>query len=100
MSPILRTVAAVLASLLLVTACGGGGSGEPAGRAATAPVTVDDEGNTAFDTTALNASLAALPIGVLTADERDGLLLMREEEKLARDVYLALPSSTDSAVSD
>jgi len=31
-----------------------------------------------------------IPIGTLTQAEKDGLILMREEEKLARDVYLTL----------
>jgi len=34
--------------------------------------------------------LAVLPVEALSADEKTGLLLMREEEKLARDVYLEL----------
>jgi hypothetical protein len=33
-------------------------------------------------------SAAALAQGVLTEDEKEGLLQMREEEKLARDVYI------------
>jgi len=36
------------------------------------------------------AALAALPVGELSADEVAGLLYMREEEKLAQDVYLTL----------
>lgn len=31
-----------------------------------------------------------IPVGTLTQAEKDGLVLMREEEKLARDVYLTL----------
>lgn len=34
--------------------------------------------------------LDAVPVGTLTAAEEAGLILMREEEKLARDVYLTL----------
>lgn len=33
---------------------------------------------------------SALPAGVLTQEEAASLLFMREEEKLARDVYLTL----------
>ncbi|MDA8382048.1 MAG: DUF2202 domain-containing protein [Betaproteobacteria bacterium] len=39
---------------------------------------------------ALRAGLAASAPGPLTHDERDDLLTMREEEKVARDVYLRL----------
>ena len=85
----------ILSGAMLLTACGGGGSSTPAVTppVATDPdpvVTVDEDGNTSFDATTLAAQLEALPLGELTQEETDGLLLMREEEKLARDVYLAL----------
>jgi len=85
----------ILSGAMFLTACGGGGSSTPVETppAATDPdpvVTVDDDGNTSFDATTLAAQLEALPLGELTQEETDGLLLMREEEKLARDVYLAL----------
>lgn len=38
----------------------------------------------------MRAMIAAQPLGDLTQGERDGLLLMREEEKIARDVYMRL----------
>ena len=53
-------------------------------------VVVDEEGNTAIDADALDSALTTLPAGELTAQEVDGLAFMREEEKLARDVYLTL----------
>ena len=53
-------------------------------------VVVDEEGNTAIDADALDSALTTLPTGELTAQEVDGLAFMREEEKLARDVYLTL----------
>lgn len=34
--------------------------------------------------------IASLPIETLSTEERDGLIMMREEEKLAHDVYLTL----------
>ncbi len=85
----------ILSGAMFLTACGGGRSSAPVVTppAATDPdpvVTVDDDGNTSFDATTLAAQLDALPLGELTLEETDGLLLMREEEKLARDVYLAL----------
>ena len=49
---------------------------------------VDDEGNTTIDLANSQLSLSA-PSG-LSEDEASGLLFMREEEKLAHDVYLAL----------
>ena len=53
-------------------------------------VVVDDQGNTDIDADALDSALTTLPTGELTALEVDGLAFMREEEKLARDVYLTL----------
>jgi hypothetical protein len=68
-----------------------------AGCAAVAPpalaqdVTVtDDAGSTNIDRPALDVALDGQPVGVLSEEEVAGLLFMREEEKLARDVYLAL----------
>lgn len=53
-------------------------------------VDVDAGGTTSVDESRLDAQLATIPPATLTPDEVDGLLWMREEEKLARDVYLAL----------
>lgn len=38
----------------------------------------------------VNAAITALPMQALDADERTALVFMREEEKLARDVYRAM----------
>jgi hypothetical protein len=38
----------------------------------------------------IRADIAAAPRGMLSADELEDLLLMREEEKVARDVYIRL----------
>jgi len=54
--------------------------------------TVDDEGNTDIVLTELQDSLSTAT-GDLTDAEIASLLYMREEEKLARDVYLALYDS-------
>ena len=48
---------------------------------------VDEEGNTVVDPAAVETALAPLMTGELTSEEVAGLLFMREEEKLARDVY-------------
>ncbi len=50
----------------------------------------DDDGATAIETETLASELDALPVSDLTQDEIDGLAFMREEEKLAGDVYVAL----------
>jgi hypothetical protein len=51
---------------------------------------VDEDGSTSVDQVALVAAITPQPVGELTADEITGLLYMREEEKLAHDVYLTL----------
>ncbi len=53
-------------------------------------LTVDDEGNTTINTEVLSEVIADEPIQGLTETEATGIQYMREEEKLARDVYLAL----------
>jgi len=53
-------------------------------------LSVNEQGSTAIDAEALDSALTALPAGELIAMEADGLAFMREEEKLARDVYLTL----------
>lgn len=60
--------------------------------AATAPelLTVDAEGATTIEAVALEAALASVPVTELSDAETAGLLLMREEEKLAHDIYLTL----------
>jgi hypothetical protein len=53
-------------------------------------ITVAEDGNTQITADTLSTQLEALPLGTLSDAETAGLLLMREEEKLARDVYRAL----------
>jgi hypothetical protein len=53
-------------------------------------LSVDKNGTTTFDTDRLGSEIERLPKGTLSEDEEKGILYMREEEKLARDVYLAL----------
>lgn len=96
--------------IMLLTACGGGSSdATPVDAAAPstdagitesdsstdAPdseivVSVDEDGTTIVDPSALALALEQLPVGEITDLELEGLLLMREEEKLAGDVYAAL----------
>ncbi len=51
---------------------------------------VVEAGNANLDSAATQAAISQFPLGVLTDAEASGLLYMREEEKLARDVYLTL----------
>ncbi len=51
---------------------------------------VDEEGSTSIDAEALKATLSMSSSTGLTEIEAAGLIFMREEEKLARDVYLTL----------
>jgi len=44
----------------------------------------------ASDYISAHQEISTLPLENLTADEKEGLVIMREEEKLARDVYLTL----------
>ena len=51
---------------------------------------VDENGSTAIDQAALNTALDQSAVGPLSNTEIEDILYMREEEKLARDVYLTL----------
>jgi hypothetical protein len=52
--------------------------------------TVDEEGVTTIELQNLEEALASAPSNELSQEEMDGLLFMREEEKLAHDVYIKL----------
>ncbi len=58
-------------------------------------ITVDEDGNTSIDTIALETVVSSMVVGDLTEVEAEGLIFMREEEKLARDVYLTLSDQWD-----
>lgn len=84
-----------ITSVTILAALSGCDSGSNNGAAVVPSVpanitTVNGDGNTSIPSASLQAELALLPLGVLSALEQAGLLFMREEEKLARDVYLAL----------
>jgi hypothetical protein len=53
-------------------------------------VNVDESGSTSVDESVLALAVATYPANGLSADEAAGLLYMREEEKLAHDVYVTL----------
>ncbi len=84
----------ILLMALTLTACG---SSEDAGRGGP-PMTVNEDGTSTFDTTNLLNTLAALPIEALSANEIASLAFMREEEKLAYDVYSQLNTLWGSQV--
>ncbi|OZB74805.1 MAG: ferritin [Thiomonas sp. 14-64-326] len=71
------------AAVLALTGCGGGDS-----TVAAAPASTDATSATAI--AALSTQLDALPPSDLSATEASALVFMREEEKLARDVYQLL----------
>ena len=77
---------ATLAALALA-ACGG--SDESVGNGGP-PMVVSEDGTSTFDASNLTATLATLPNEALSDAERDSLAYMREEEKLAYDVYTQL----------
>ncbi len=79
----------VLLSLAFLGACGGGDTGGPMAGGGP-PFVVDANGNSSFSGPALGLSLAALPVEALSVAEKESLAFMREEEKLAHDVYAQL----------
>jgi hypothetical protein len=71
----------VLTMTLLIGGCGGGSSSSSSDTVATTAST---------DNRGLTEQINALPMEPLSLQEEESLLFMREEEKLARDVYLYL----------
>lgn len=59
-------------------------------NAAADVTTVDESGNTSIDPAALSDALGPTSSSALTSTESESLLYMREEEKLAHDVYVTL----------
>jgi hypothetical protein len=77
-----KTWAAACMVTLALVGCGGGEGGDVG--------TADNTAGLASSSTALNAKLATLPVGTLSVAEKESLVFMREEEKLAHDVYVRL----------
>ncbi len=61
---------------------------------------VDTNGYSSVNLDNMRAAINALPKGQLTPIEEEGILYMREEEKLARDVYLYLFNLWNAQVFD
>jgi hypothetical protein len=87
-----RVTGGILATLTLLTlaACSTGASADDASAEADIVVVDEESGSTSVDETVLALELASYPAGDLSAEEAAGLLYMREEEKLAHDVYVTL----------
>ena len=66
----------------------GAGSGGPQGEQGQIPIAVNENGTVGIDE--LREYVESIPAGELTQEEKDGLLYMVEEEKLAHDVYTKL----------
>ena len=81
-----RIAIAAIAAVALA-ACSSGQSGNGAGGGSSQ---VGSDGATNIGDNVLQTQIDALPKATLTAAETAGLLRMREEEKLAHDVYVAL----------
>ncbi|HRK39295.1 MAG TPA: DUF2202 domain-containing protein [Burkholderiaceae bacterium] len=87
----LTHIAAAVFIAISLTACGGGGdTGTPANGNGGPPLVVDADGNSTFNASVLGTTLSALPTETLSAAEQSSLVYMREEEKLAGDVYARL----------
>jgi hypothetical protein len=82
-----HTLLAAAAALLLLQGCN-----ETDNTLQDGVVSVTDEGYTNVNATQLDSALNAIPAGDLSQVEADALLYMREEEKLAHDVYVFLYS--------
>jgi hypothetical protein len=65
---------------------------EPQTATTDSVATVDEQGATSMQQETLEAVLAELPTNDLTGEEMAGLKFMREEEKLAHDLYTELES--------
>lgn len=88
MKKTLRNLALSSLTAILLAACGGGGdSTTPQSSAA---FVVDANGVSSFVSSALTVTIASLPIQTLSTEEANSLTYMREEEKLAHDVYARL----------
>lgn len=59
---------------------------------------VDGYGNSGMNAVACSSAVSILPIESISDNERNGLLYMREEEKLAHDVYVAMYSKWNAKI--
>ena len=86
-----KTVALLISAVLALTACGGGGGADsPAAGANASWMDVAADGTSTISSSRLGTALSSLPVESLSAAEQASLAYMREEEKLAHDVYAYL----------
>ncbi|MCK9344861.1 MAG: DUF2202 domain-containing protein [Candidatus Pacebacteria bacterium] len=89
MKTIIISIAFVLVSLVIISTFAV--SGDPVKNEVRSKVSAEDMTTPIKeDFLSVRPELAALPMSDISADEKTGLLYMREEEKLARDVYTTL----------
>lgn len=98
--PVGRAILVLLVAVgfvLAVSACGGSGDGSGQSSSAGSststtggPASVGQDGTTSIRSGELQSLLDAIPEQQLSATDEAGLVYMREEEKLALDVYTAL----------
>lgn len=81
----IQKLTAALLTALTLTACGGGSTNYPG-----PPLMVTDDGISTISSANLNYAIALLPLEGLNAYESSSLTYMREEEKLAQNVYSQL----------
>ncbi|MDD3327826.1 MAG: DUF2202 domain-containing protein [Zoogloea sp.] len=94
--PVIPTALLISAAFAL-TACGGGGS-DTASADAAQPVEVVVDGVATISAARLGNLLRTVPVEPLSVAEQTSLVFMREEEKLARDVYVYLDSLWGASV--
>jgi hypothetical protein len=87
----LHKLSAALLIALSLTACGGSDNDYPG-----PPLLVTDDGISTFSSSNLNYALSYLPLESISTAEAASLTFMREEEKLANNVYLQLANTWGS----
>lgn len=88
MKKTLRNIALTSLTAIALAACGGGGDSST--LQSSADFVVQPDGTSSFVSSALTATIASLPLQTLSTEEAASLTYMREEEKLAHDVYARL----------
>jgi hypothetical protein len=83
-----QKISAAVFIALSLTACGGSDNDYPG-----PPLLVTDDGISTFSSSNLNYALSYLPLESISTAEAASLTFMREEEKLANNVYLQLENT-------
>jgi len=81
----MKNLIVIFFTSMWLSACGGGSGSE------TGDFTdVDESGTTSVDVEQAETELTSLPVEQISADEEADLIILREEEKVARDTYLKM----------